>query len=293
MTQPRFFCFGLGYTGLALARDLRARGWRVSGTCRSPDKASGLRREGIDALVFDGEVAAETGRQLLAGTTHLLVSVPPDDGGDPVLRLHAAALEAARASLRWVGYLSSTGVYGDCGGDWIDETRVPAPRTRENRRRLDAEQAWLVRGEGAGIPVQLFRLPGIYGPQGRSAIDSLRAGRARRIVKPGQVFNRIHVDDLTAVLRASMDRPDGGRVYNVADDLPAPADEVLTFAAGLIGIAPPPAEPFAAAALAPFARHFYEECKRIRNDRIKRELHATLSYPTYREGLRAIAAMGG
>lgn len=288
----RLFCFGLGYTGLALARSFLTDGLAVAGTCRTPDKARELRAAGIDALVFDGVQPMARGRQVLAAASHLLVSVPPDRDGDPVLRRHGLDLQAVAGSLAWVGYLSSSGVYGDCGGAWIDETREPAPQTDDNRRRLVAERAWLAFGERTGTPVQVFRLPGIYGPDGRSAMDCLRSGRARRIVKAGQVFNRIHVDDLVAILRASMARPQAGRVYNIADDLPAPADEVLTFAAGLIGMEPSPEEPFETAGLTPFASHFYAESRRIGNARIKDELGVRLSYPSYREGLTAIAALG-
>ncbi|AFL72193.1 SDR family oxidoreductase [Thiocystis violascens] len=288
MTTPSLFCFGLGYTGVRLARTAITRGWRVAGTCRSAEKARALRMLGIRAIPFDGERASPEVKDALAWATHLLDAIPPGEDGDPVLRLHGNHLEALAGSLKWVGYLSTTGVYGDCGDDWIDETRTPSPATLENQRRLDAESAWLDLGARTATPAHIFRLPGIYEPEGRSAIDSLESGRARRIVKPGQVFNRIHVDDLVAVLLASLERPRAGRIYNVADDEPAPADKVLSYAAALIGVDPPP-EPFAEAELSPFARHFYAKCKRLSNDRIKRDLEIQLRYPTYREGLRAIA----
>lgn len=285
----QLFCFGLGYTGQVLARQSIAAGWRVSGTCRSANRAEALQRQGINAVVFDGQRAMSDAGGALVGATHLLVSIPPDEAGDPVLRLHGADLEAVAGSLRWIGYLSTIGVYGDCGGAWIDETREPCPATAENRRRLEAEQAWFAFGARRGVPAHVFRLPGIYGPGGgRNAIDMFETGRARRIVKAGQVFNRIHVTDLVGVLAASMARPDPGRVYNVADDEPAPGDEVVAFAAELLGVEPPVAEPIEFADLAPFARHFYAECKRVRNERIKRELGFAPLYPTYREGLRAI-----
>jgi nucleoside-diphosphate-sugar epimerase len=289
MTTPSLFCFGLGYTGVRLARTAIARGWRVAGTCRDTMKADALRAVGIQAIPFDGSHASPEVQEALVRATHLLDSIPPGDDGDPVLRLHGGDMETMAGRFHWIGYLSSTGVYGDCGGAWIDESRNPTPATPENQRRLDTEHAWLDLGARTATPTHIFRLPGIYGPDGRSAIDSLQAGRARRIVKPGQVFNRIHVDDLISVLLASMERPHAGRIYNVGDDEPAPADTVVRYAAALIGVDPPPAEPFDGAGLSPFARHFYSECKRVSNHRITRELGVRLRYPTYRQGLRAIA----
>ncbi|TCT18103.1 SDR family oxidoreductase [Thiobaca trueperi] len=289
MTTPSLFCFGLGYTGVRLARAAIARGWSVAGTCRDAGKAATLCALGMRTIPFDGTHASAEVQDALGQATHLLSSIPPDADGDPVLRLHTTDLETLAGSLQWLGYLSTTGVYGDCDGDWIDEDRTPKPATVENQRRLDAEDDWLGLGARMATPAQVFRLPGIYGPEGRNVIDSLEAGRARRIVKPGQVFNRIHVDDLVAVLLAALERPHAGRIYNLSDDEPAPADEVLCHAAALMGIEPPPAEPFEEAGLSPFARHFYAECKRVSNQRIKQELGVHLRYPTYREGLRAIA----
>jgi len=290
MTEPRLFCFGLGYTGLRAARAALAQGWRVAGTCREPAKVERLRDEGIEVRLFNGQDPLGD-PTVLAGTTHLLCSVPPDARGDPVLRLHKADIAALSIPPLWIGLLSTTGVYGDCGGAWIDEGRAPNPSTDDNRRRLAAEQAWLALGSELSRSTQVFRLAGIYGPGGRNSVDALITGRARRIVKPGQVFNRIHVDDLVAILLASMRRPFAERVFNICDDEPAPADEVVTYAAGLLGIEPPPAEPFETAELAPFARRFYAENRRIRNDRIRRELDVELRYPSYREGLLAIAGL--
>ncbi len=293
MTNPRLFCFGLGYTGLRVARVVQARGWQVAGTCRDASKAEALRREGIDAQVFDGRQPRAEAAAAIAGATHLLCSVPPDAVSDPVLRLHGADIAALAAPPRWLGLLSSTGVYGDCGGAWINEDQPPQPATEDNRRRLAAERAWLALGEELAQPVTVFRPAGIYGPHGRNPIDTLWTGRAQRIVKPGQVFNRIHVDDLVATILAAMQRAapadgTGSRLYNVCDDEPAPADEVLVYAANLIGAEPPPPTTFASAQLPDFARHFYLENRRIRNDRIKRELGVQLRYPTYREGLQAL-----
>jgi nucleoside-diphosphate-sugar epimerase len=292
---PRLFCFGLGYTGLRLARSAQTQGWRVAGTCRDASKAAALSAEGIDTYVFDSDKPLADPAAALAGTTHLLCSVPPDADldADPVLRLHIADIAALAPPPHWLGLLSSTGVYGDCDGAWIDETRPPNPGTDDNRRRLAVERAWLALGVQLKRPVSVFRLPGIYGPHGRNPIDALWTGRAHHIVKPGQVFNRVHVDDLVATLLAAMQRDDpaqsrGPHLYNICDDEPAAADEVLVYAAGLIGMEPPPPRPFASAPLSDFARHFYLENRRIRNDRIKQALGVQLRYPTYREGLRAI-----
>lgn len=292
MTIPHLFCFGLGYSGQALARTLLAMGWRVSGTCRSVGKAASLGEQGINAFIFDGEQAFDDAASRMAGVTHILSSIPPDTL-DPVLGNRRADIETAACNLQWLGYLSTIGVYGDCKGAWIDETTPVAPLSIGGRQRVDAENQWIEFGGRIGVPTRLFRLPGIYGPGARSQIDALRTGRARRIVKDAQVFNRIHVDDLVAVLVASMTRPNtgAGRIYNVCDHEPAPAHDVVTFAAQLLGIEPPQIVMFKDAKLSPFAAHFYGECKRVRNQRITHELGVTLQYPTYREGLRAIAEM--
>ena len=274
------FCFGLGYSAGFLARDLAAKGWTIAGTSR--DGATTpfpLRR-------FAREVPLAGAPQLLADATHLLISIPPDATGCPVFDSHGDDIAALR-QLRWIGYLSSTNVYGDQAGGWVDETTPLAPSGERGRRRLAAEAAWLGIGQRSGIAVQIFRLAGIYGP-GRSALDALRAGTARRIFKPGQVFSRIHVADLIAVLEASMVRPRASAVYNVCDDMPSPPDEVIAYAATLLGVTPPPLEDFATAALSPMARSFYDDSKRVLNRRIKEELGVTLRYPSYREGLAAL-----
>jgi nucleoside-diphosphate-sugar epimerase len=282
----RLFCFGLGYSALALARRLAAAGWRAAGTCRTAERAAALRDAGFAAELFDRD--RPLGAAALAGTTHLLVSVPPDAAGDPVLDRHGPEI-AALPGLAWVGYLSTTGVYGDRGGGWVDEASALRPSGERGRRRVAAEAGWLDLWQRHGVPVQVFRLAAIYGP-GRSAIDQLRAGTARRIDKPGQVFSRIHVDDLAAVLAASMARPRPAGVYNVCDDEPAPPEAVTAYAAGLLGIAPPPLAPFAEAELSPMARSFFDDNKRVSNRLIKTELGVTLAYPDYRAGLAAILA---
>jgi nucleoside-diphosphate-sugar epimerase len=285
----RLFCFGLGYSALALARQLQAKGWAVAGTCRDEDKRWALARQGIEAHVFDRERPLADAAAALAGTTHLLSSVPPDAAGDPVLALHGDAIGRLVPRLAWAGYLSTTGVYGDRGGGWVDENAALAPTGERGRRRCAAEAGWKALWRQHGVPVHLFRLAAIYGP-GRSALDQVRAGTARRIDKPGQVFSRIHVDDIARVLEASMARPDPGAAYNVCDDAPDAPEAVIAFACTLLGIAPPPLVAFAEAALSPMARSFYDDNKRVDNTRIKQELGVELRYPDYRIGLRALLA---
>jgi nucleoside-diphosphate-sugar epimerase len=289
-SAPRLFCFGLGYSSLALADRLLAEGWRVAGTTRSPDKAAKAQARGIEVWPFERTQPLDRPGEALAGTTHLLSSVPPDDTGDPVLDCHSADI-AALPGLAWAGYLSTTGVYGDHGGGWVDESTPLTPTGRRQGLRVRAETGWLDLWRERGMPVHLFRLAGIYGP-GRSALDTVRAGNAKRIDKPGQVFSRIHVEDIAAVLRASMARPNPGAAYNLCDDEAAPPQEVIAYACALLGVEPPPLVPFDQAELSPMARSFYADNKRVRNDRIKRELGVVLTYPTYREGLQAQIAQG-
>ncbi len=292
MPEPRsdqkLFCFGLGFSGTRLALTLKAAGWRVAGTCREPARHARLVEQGIEAHLFDRDRRLAAPATILEGVTHLIDSVPPDGNGDLVLGCHAPDL-AALDSIEWIGYLSTTGIYGDHGGGWVDETTPPSPLTERARRRVAAEQVWQALGRETGIAVQVFRLAGIYGP-GRSALDAVRAGTARRIVKPGNLFSRIHVDDLAAVLAASMARPNAGAVYNVCDDMAAPGNEVTEYACQLLSVEPPPALPFEDAGLSPMAASFYAESRRVRNARIKQELGVALKYPDYKSGLGAIAA---
>lgn len=285
-TATRLFCFGLGYSALALADLVEPRGWRIAGTCRTEEKRAALEKRGIETFLFDRGRPLDDPAKALAGATHLLSSVPPDGSGDPVINQHGADLRQLRG-IEWTGYLSTTGVYGDRQGAWVDETDDLTPSGPRGQRRLDAERAWLA----LDPPAHLFRLAGIYGP-GRSAIDTVRAGRARRIDKAGQVFSRIHVDDIATVLLASIDRPNPGAAYNVCDDDPAPPAEVIAEACALLGFPPPPVESFdqAKATMSAMAISFYDDNKRVRNDRIKRALGVALKYPTYREGLRAVLA---
>ncbi|MGE0239050.1 MAG: SDR family oxidoreductase, partial [Parvibaculaceae bacterium] len=226
--MPHLFCFGLGFSAQALARRLIPKGWTVTGTSRTGDNGS---------LAFDGTRPLD--RTVFDGVTHLLVSAPPGEAGDPVLSCHRDDLARLEGSLRWAGYLSTTGVYGDRGGEWVDETSPLAPTTARGERRLAAETAW----RALGLPLHIFRLAGIYGP-GRNQLVSLRDGTAKRIVRKGQVFSRIHVDDIAGVLAASIDKPDPGQAYNVCDDEPCPPQDVVAFAATLLNVPAPPEIPF-------------------------------------------------
>jgi nucleoside-diphosphate-sugar epimerase len=283
MTVPYLFCFGLGYTARVLARRLAADGGTVRGTCRTADKVS---EAGFPVEVFDRDHPLP--RPALDGVTHLLVSVPPDAAGDPVLAVHGEDIAEIK-ELRWVGYLSTTGVYGDRGGGWVDETAELSPSGERGRRRVAAEAGWLELWRRRDVPVHIFRLAGIYG-LGRSPFEALRAGAAKRIDKPGQVFSRIHVEDLAHVLAASVSRPRPGAIYNVCDDDPAAPEAVVAHAAALLGMPAPPLVPFEAAELSAMARSFYDDNKRVSNRLIKSELGVNLRYPDYRAGLAAILA---
>ena len=286
-TMSKLFCFGLGYSARVLAARLAATGWRVSGTSRSHDGAKRIAEAGYDAFAFDGTRSVTAISEALRDATNVLLSVPPDADGDPVLRCHGDDL-ATSTKVSWIGYLSTVGVYGDHQGAWIDETTPANPQSERARRRLVAEDAWRALGKRTGKRVAIFRLPGIYGP-GRSTLDNLRQGTARRLVKKGQVFNRIHVEDIARVLEAAMTKDGQHEIYNVTDDEPAPAQDTVAYAAELLGVTPPPEIAFEDAELSEMARSFYSENKRIRNKRIKSDLGVTLAYPTYREGLAAIS----
>ncbi|MFN4154485.1 MAG: SDR family oxidoreductase [Paracoccaceae bacterium] len=266
---------GHGYSADALARVLIPQGWAVIGTTRNPDKAARMRARGIEPLRWPGDLGPA-----LARATHILASAAPDAGGDPFL---ADWPGIATAKVAWVGYLSTTGVYGDHQGAWVDETTPLTPDSPRGTQRVLAETQW----QATGLPVHVFRLAGIYGP-GRGPFEKVRDGSARRIIKPGQFFSRTHVEDIAQVLAASIARPNPGAAYNVCDDEPAPPEDVLSHAATLLGLPEPPAIPFDQAEMTPMARSFYSESKRVRNDRIKDELGVRLLYPTYREGLAAL-----
>lgn len=281
----RLFIFGLGFSGLEIARLAKAHGWTVAGTCTTADKAARLRAEGIETHLFDGTYPVPESAVGDAG--HILCTIAPGTTGDPVIGQCAGLLRRAR----WLGYLSTTGVYGDHDGGWVDEETPTRPTLPRSIARLAAERAWQAIALEAGLLLDIFRLPGIYGP-GRSSLDQVRAGTARRIDKPGQVFSRIHVADIAGTVMAALTRPHEAGIYNVADDLPAPTSEVVAFACKLLGKPVPPALPWAEVepTMSAMARSFYAESRRVRNDRIKSALGVTLRYPTYREGLSAIAA---
>ncbi len=260
--------------------------WQIAGTVRSPDARDRLAGHGWDIHLFDGTAPLEDARAVLAGITHLIASAPPGPEGDPVLQKHGDDI-ARLPSLEWAGYLSTTGVYGDRGGDWVDEDSPRTPTGRRGARRVAAEDAWLRLWRDHGVPVHLFRLAGIYGP-GRSALDTVRQGRARRVVKPGQVFSRIHIDDIAAALHASIARPHPGRAYNLCDDEAAPPQDVIAYACELLGVEAPREIPFEAADLSEMGRSFYRDNKRVSNARLKAELGVELAWPCYRAGLRGL-----
>jgi len=285
----RLFVFGYGFTGRALARRLAGEGWSAAATYRDEDGAARITGDG-----FEPVHVADRPRlvRLLAETQALLVTTPPGEEGCPGLNTLVGPLAEAGAFPDWMGYLSTTGVYGDRRGGWVTETSRLAAQSVEGARRVAAERDWREVGRGMGLTVTAFRLPGIYGP-GRSAFDRLREGRARRVAAAGHVFSRIHLDDLTSGLAASIARPRAGGIYNLCDDEPAPNSDVVAYAAELLGQPPPPLVTLEDAALPGAAQRFYAESKRVSNALAKAELGWRPAYPTYREGLRAILAAGG
>ncbi len=294
--QPgKLFCFGLGYVGRRLGLKLLAGGWRVAGTTRSLEKAEALRKQGFEVHLFDRGHHLADPQRMLAGTTHLLTTIAPDAEGDVVIgQQHERLADLGNDErFRWAGLISTTGVYGDAQGAWVDEETPPKPSGERGRRRLEQEEAWKRLSRRAGLPLHIFRLPGIYGP-GRSALDQVKSGSARLIDKPGQVFSRIHVDDIVGALMVSMEktRPDDAEwpaLYNIADDLPASSLEVTRHAFELLGKTPPAPIPFeeAAKSMSPMALSFYADSRRVSNTRMKEELGYELIYPDYRAGLKA------
>jgi nucleoside-diphosphate-sugar epimerase len=282
----RAFFFGLGFSSQASAATIRAGGAKaVGGTVRTPEKAARLRASGIDAVLFDG---TEPGRDVSAAlklATHVIQSIAPDENGDPVLRHFRDDLLAA-PDLSWLCYYSTVGVYGDFGGDWIDETAPLVPRNMRSDWRVSAEQEWRDFAAARGVPLTILRLAGIYGP-GRSTFDKLREGTARRVIKQGQVFNRIHVADIARVTALAADaRLDG--TFNLADDEPAPPQDVIAHAANMVGLPVPPDLPYETAEMTPMQKSFYHDNKRVSNRAIKAALGIELLYPTYRAGLAQI-----
>jgi nucleoside-diphosphate-sugar epimerase len=273
---------------MAVARRLNAEGWEVGGTCRQPNRRAALGALGIQSAVFRGDGPMEPSG-LLAGATHVLLSIPPADDGDPALRWHADNIAAA-GSVEWVGYLSTTGVYGNRDGDWVDEASDLRPSSPRSERRVTAECDWLEWSDRTGIPLQIFRLAGIYGP-GRSVADQIKAGTARRITKTGHVFSRIHVEDIATVVAASIARPRAGGIYNLCDDEPAAPGDVVTYACSLMEVEPPPEIRVEDADLSPMAKSFWMDNRRVSNHLIKSELGVKLAFPDYRMGIRTI--LGG
>jgi nucleoside-diphosphate-sugar epimerase len=283
-------CFGLGYSAQHFVEIFGQKFDRIVGTVRNAERAAALDAHPsgrLKALIFDGSSATPDLGGGIAEADAALISVPPDENGDPVLRTCGEVLAHAQR-LRAIVYLSTIGVYGDRGGAWVDETTPPQPGATRSRERLAAEQAWLDFGTRHNIAVAILRLAGIYGP-GQNALVQIASGKARRIVKPGQVFNRIHVGDIAEAIDAAFTRQASG-IFNVADDEPTPPADPIVFAAQLMRVEPPPEIPFeqAAPSMSPMALSFWQECRRARNDKLKRELGVSLRYPTYREGLRAL-----
>ncbi len=279
MTQT-LLSFGHGYSAHALEPHLA--GWRIIGTTRNDDKLAAMMARGVEPRIWPGANMIPA----LDAATHLLISAAPGEDGDPVLNALRDEIAARAGQFEWVGYLSTTGVYGDHQGDWVDEDTPLNPATKRGIARVRAESEWAAIPE---LPLHIFRLAGIYGP-GRGPFAKVRNGTARRIIKPGQVFSRTHVADIAQVLAASIARPNPGAAYNVCDDDPAPPEDVIAHAADLLGLPVPEAEDFDTAEMTPMARSFYAESKKVRNDRIKTELGVTLRYPDYRAGLAALLA---
>jgi nucleoside-diphosphate-sugar epimerase len=273
---------GHGYSARALAGRLVPQGWRIFGTTRSRDKFDAIAATGVQPVLWPGDDIAP----LIARSPNILVSAAPGPVGDPVLAALGDVIAAAVPGMRWVGYLSTTGVYGDHDGDWVDEASSLTPATKRGQARVEAEAAWAAI---PGLPLHIFRLAGIYGP-GRGPFEKVRRGTARRIIKPGQVFSRIHVDDIASAVELSLADPDPGAVYNLCDDDPAPPQDVIAHAAELLGLPLPPAVDFDEAEMTPMARSFYAESKKVRNDRAKASLGWAPAYPDYRSGLMALLA---
>jgi nucleoside-diphosphate-sugar epimerase len=284
--MTHLLCFGLGFSARVLAARLAARGWTISATSRTAAGAAAIAAMGYRGWIFDG--TSPLGDAAFDGVTHIVNSAPPGAEGDPVIARNRPQLAARARQVTWAAYLSTTGVYGDHAGGWVDEDTPLTPNTERGEKRVEAETQWLDLWRETGFPIHLFRLAGIYGP-GRNQLLSIRDGSARRVIKPGQVFSRIHVEDIARVLEASMAHPHPGRAYNVCDDEACPPQDVIAYAAELLGRPVPRDIPFAEADLSPMARSFYADSKRVSNARIRSELGVTLAYPTYREGLTALA----
>ncbi|MCI5060908.1 MAG: SDR family oxidoreductase [Alphaproteobacteria bacterium] len=283
--HKRLFCFGYGYCAGYLADALRQdASWTVGGSTRSEDRRKEMLGARIRARIFDIDHPIADPETFFNRLTHVLISIPPGDYGDEAFRLHAQDF-VNLPNLEWVGYLSSTTVYGDRGGGSVDEYAEIRPTSKRGSRRAKAETQWMSLFKQHNVPVHIFRLSGIYGP-GRSVLDSVRAAMPRRIEKPGHVFNRIHVEDIIQVLKASIEKPDPGSIYNLADDLPTPSHELIAYACELLGMEVPPLIPFEEADLAPITVSFYKDNKHVVNEKVKSELDVKLKYPDYTSGLK-------
>lgn len=274
--MKHLLCFGFGFSARTLCARLNPTEWKISATSRTLEGVDKISASGFSGFLFDHAFV------IPPDVTHIVTSAPPDEAGDPVLQMFANQLRALK-HLEWAGYLSTTGVYGDKGGEWVDEDSALVPNTTRGERRLSAEQAWL----SLNLPVHLFRLAGIYG-RGSNQLVSVKNGTAKRVIKAGQIFSRIHVEDIAGVLEASIAKPHPGRAYNVCDDEPCPPQDVVAYAAELLGTPVPPDIPFEQAELSPMAKSFYADSKRVLNTRIKTELGYKLIYPNYRVGLKAL-----
>ena len=272
---------GFGFSAEALAKRLDPKNWRITGTSRTAEGVDHIKSLGHEGVLFDDLKTIDD------SVTHIVTSVPPGPVGDPVLQKLSSELIRAARQLQWVAYLSTTGVYGDHNGAWVDENTPLTPNTERGQRRVDAESQWLALHQDHQLPVHIFRLAGIYGP-GRNALISLKDGTAKRVIREGQVFSRIHVDDIAGILKASIAKPNPGRAYNVADDEPCPPQDVITYAATLLNVEPPPEIPFEKAELSPMARSFFMDSKRVHNTRVKQELEYEFLYPNYKVGLKGL-----
>ena len=281
----RLMIFGAGFSGLAIARELAGECEFAGGTTRSPGRFPALQGAGLTPFIYEGGAPSDDVSAALSETTHLVMSISPDAAGDPLLQVFAGGLRPALPKLEWIGYLSTVGVYGDHGGDWVDEDTPCRPKSRRSVARLAAEDGWTRLAAEAGVPLAVIRLSGIYGP-GRNALKTLHEGKARRLIKPGQVFNRIHVADIGGAT-ALLARQRLGGIYNVTDDMPAPPQDVVSEAARIMGLEPPAEIDFETADLSPMARSFYGENKRVSNARIKAAGYSFL-YPDYFTGLSAL-----
>ena len=284
--KGNLFCFGLGFTAKTLARSLISKNWLVSGTSRNLNLNDTLKKNGVSVYLYDGNQVVPEITDAIQSATHILISIPPQSSGDIVLQQFGADF-LNWGHLKWIGYISSTGVYGDTKGEWVDETSPLKPVTARGSQRLVIESSWLKMHKKYNLPVVVFRCAGIYG-SGRNLLRSIKQGRARKIKKPGHVFSRIHVEDLAQTIEASMQRPQPGEIYNVSDDCPSCPSETLDYACRLLNIEPPAPISYENAELTDMARSFYQANKRVSNKKMKNELHIKLQYPDYRVGLNAL-----